>query len=316
LRATLDLVLPIPACLNDTPFRVVDAVKAGMPAEALRGSRFRRLFRGVYVHTDHELDLLTWLRAALLVLPSDAVVSHVTALHLYGLDLGRAWPLHLSTNSSTHTRHKGLCVHRRKGRLAPHELDGIPVTGPERTLVDIATKVGLVELVQSIEWMLHRRLTTVDGLAAYAFARHLDGVRRVRRMLALVREGVESPMETVLRLMIVFARLPEPECNLEIRSGDGRFIARGDLVLTRWKVLVEYDGWHHERDGRQRQRDRERREQLEAEGWRVIVVTSEDMKIKRAVVLRVHAALAQRGYTGRAPVFNIMWTQWFEPQNP
>jgi hypothetical protein len=46
----------------------------------------------VYVLADRELDLLMWLRAALLVLPADATVSHVTAMHLYGLDLGRPWP--------------------------------------------------------------------------------------------------------------------------------------------------------------------------------------------------------------------------------
>ncbi len=258
-----------------------------------------------------ELDLRVWLRAALLVLPPDAVVSHLTAVHLRGLVIGDPWPLHFSTNCSTYTRHKVLRVHRRKGRLSSVELDGIPVTGPDRTLVDIATKVGLVELIQAIEWMLHQRMTTIDGLAAYALARHLDGVRRVRRVLALVRDGVESPMETRLRLMIVLARLPEPACNAQIRSADGRFLARGDLVLSRWKVLVEYDGWQHERDGRQRQRDRERREQLEAEGWRVIVVTYEDMRAKRDVVRRVHAALVQRGYAGPAPVFNVMWIQWF-----
>jgi hypothetical protein len=45
------------------------------------------------------------------------------------------------------------------------------------------------------------------------------------------------------------------------------------------------------------------------------VVTSEDMKAKRDVVHRVHAALQQRGYAGSAPVFSVMWTRWFEPQN-
>ena len=44
----------------------------------------------------------------------------------------------------------------------------------------------------------------------------------------------------------------------------------------------------------------------------VIVVTSADMKDKREVVNRVHAALVLRGYAGPAPAFNIMWTRWFE----
>ncbi|AXT83829.1 hypothetical protein C6I20_00540 [Aeromicrobium sp. A1-2] len=308
---TVDVMYAIPPHLLDGPFRVADAVGSGLPEDVLRGARFTRLLRGVYVRAGHPMNLPTWLRAALLVLPADAVVSHVTAMHLYGLDVGPAWPLHFSTNGSTHTRHQQLRLHRRKGRLTPHDIRGLPVTGPDRTLVDIATKVGLVELIQAIEWMLHQRLTTLDELVSYAHARHLDGVRRVRRLLPLVRVGVESPLETVVRLMIVFARLPEPECNVQIRSTDGRFLARGDLVYLRWKVLVEYDGWQHERDGGQRQHDRERRERLEAEGWRVIVVTAEDLKDKAEVVRRIHAALAQRGYAGSAPVLSIMWTRWF-----
>lgn len=306
----------IPTVLSGAPFTTASARSAGVTDDVLRGQRFRRLFRGVYVLAEMEVEFVTWVRAALLVLPKDAVVSHVSALRLYGFDVGNRWPLHFSTRTSTHTRQRGITTHRRLGNLTPHHVRGLPVTSPDRTLIDIATKVRFVELVQAIEWMIHAKLTSLDMVASRAESWHLDGVRRVRRVLAWVREGAESPMETVLRLMIVFARLPEPLCNVDIRDSSGRFLARGDLVYVQFLVVVEYDGWQHERDGRQRQRDLVRREALEASGWRVIVVTSEDLKSKTTVVRRVHDALIARGYDGRPPQFNAMWQSWFgRPQD-
>jgi hypothetical protein len=151
-------------------------------------------------------------------------------------------------------------------------------------------------------------------LTAYATARHLHGVKRARRLLRHVRERVESPAETLVRLLLVWSYLPAPECNVDIVDAEGRFVARGDLVLHRWRVVVEYDGWYHERDGQQRQRDVLRRERLEALGWRVIVVTAEDLKRPESIPWRVHTALTQAGYRGGPPRTSIMWRTWFGHQ--
>lgn len=300
-----------PPSLADRAFTTAEANAAGISRDVLRGPRFRRLFRGTYIRHDLNLTTTVWLRAARLVLPSDAVISHLTALALYGFDIGVGWPLHFSTATSTHTRQQGITVHRRKGHFHPHRVRGFPVTSPERTIVDIATMVSLVELIQAADSLIHSGHTTAQVLADRAAEWHLNGVQRVRRAVRLVRHGAESPMETLLRLMIVFARLPEPACNVVIRSASGRFLARGDLVYAEFLVLVEYDGWQHERDAKQRQHDRERRELLEGTGWRVIIVTSEDLRDKREVVRRIHTALKARGYEGPAPLFNVMWDRLF-----
>ncbi|MBF6842431.1 DUF559 domain-containing protein, partial [Acinetobacter baumannii] len=118
-------------------------------------------------------------------------------------------------------------------------------------------------------------------------------------------------METLLRLMLVFARLPEPKLNVDIVDGWGRHVARVDLLLRRWKVVVEYDGRHHETDPAQWKRDRERREALEALGYRVIVVAASDLAAPASVPWRVHAALVQRGYAGPSPVTSTQWLRWF-----
>lgn len=297
------------------PFTRRQALAAGFTDAQLRGEMFLQLFHGVYIWSGVTMTPVLWIRAALLASPSDAVVSHLTALRLYGLDIRRLFPLHISTRTRTHVRRAKIRPHQRKAPIATTRRHGIPVTAPLRTIVDLATKVNSVELIQAAEHMIHHGHVTMDSLGAYVMKHHLDGVRRVRRVLGWIRDDVESPRETILRLMIVFARLPEPRCNLVIRDDGGKFLARGDLVYAEIRLLVEYDGWHHERSAQQRQSDLARRERLEAAGWRVIVVTSHDMLDPRTVVRRVHAALVERGYTGPDPTFSIVWSRWFPTQD-
>lgn len=303
--------LAVPAVLRDCPFTLAFALSHGVPRSVLRGKRFRRLFRNVYVCADLPLTLVIWLQAALLVLPKDAVVSHVSALWLYGIEIGKPSPFEFSTNLPLVTKLANVRLHRRQARIAVCIRDQLPVTRPERTIVDCANRLTFVQFVQAADWMLANGATALGDLMEYANSRHLSGVVRSRRLLLYVRDGVESPMESLVRLLIVFARLPEPECNPDIVDEQGNFLARGGMVYFRYKVLVEYDGWQHERDGRQRQRDRERREVLEANGWRVIVITSEDLKRKQLIPWRVYEALKDRGYEGCPPKMNVMWSTWF-----
>lgn len=290
---------------------------AGLDRQILCGRRFRRLFRGVYVTADTDVTLPMLIRAAMLTLPGDAVVSHTTAMALYGFDHRKfARVLEFSTNTSAITTHDSIVLHRHRATLRPRQYAGLPVSGADRTFVDCATQLTFVQLVQFGDWLIHRNLTTLEVLTDYVYTRHFDGVRRARRCVAFVRERVESPMETWVRLMIVFARLPEPATNLELFDHRGRFVARLDMAYPRWRVAVEYDGIHHERDARQRQRDRERREAIESLGWRVIVVTGRDLLSPQSTPWRVFHALAAHGYSGHEPVVNATWRQWFSPANP
>lgn len=301
----------IPAPLLFEPFTIQQAAALGVDRKVLRGSRFHRLFRGVYVAADVEMTEWRWLVAALLALPKDAVVSHLSAARLWGFEPRGRDDLEFSTNTTSVTELRGLRLHRRQGRLTPYDIHGLPVTGPDRTFVDCGVVLGLVQLVQLAELLLHTGATTYDVLLCYCHDRHLHGVRRARRAMTMVMKGVESPMETLVRLMLVFARLPCPEPNRWIIDDSGRAVARVDLLYSRYRVVVEYDGWHHERDARQRQRDIERREVLEGLGYRVIVVTAADLRTPQSVPWRVHAALRERGYDGARPVTSVVWRQWF-----
>jgi very-short-patch-repair endonuclease len=169
------------------------------------------------------------------------------------------------------------------------------VLGPDRTFVDAAMMLRDRDLLRVGDWLVARGLTDVATLRGFVAKSHLDGVQRARRVALMVRSGSASPRETDVRWEILRAGLPEPELNVDIYDEQGEFIARGDLVYREWKVIVEYDGWQHERDAWQRQYDHLRRERLEGEGWRVIVVTAADFRHPAVITQRIARALRRAG---------------------
>jgi len=301
----------LPAELAAGPFSRRRALALGVTDSQLRGRRFRPLFRGVYMVREQALSFLVWVRAALVAAPADAVVSHHTAMAVWGLGLPGRHAIHVSTNQPLRRRVPGIVCHRRKHQIGSREIHGIKVTGPERTIVDLATRLPWHWYVVVAEWFVGRQLTTVVRLEEYLREHHLDGVQRGRRLLHWVRERVESPMETLVRLMILTARLPEPSCNVEIVDGEGRFVARVDLAYPAWRVAIEYDGRWHERTDAQRRRDRDRREALERLGWTMIVVYDRDLDHPQTIPRRVFSALRDQGYVGQPPVMSMMWDGWF-----
>lgn len=246
---------------------------------------------GVYRTAETEPTFRLQVQAARLVLPAGAVASHTTALRLQDLDVAAALPLHFSAVCHPEIDRDGIVLHRRLAELNPIDLDGIPALGPRRTFVDVATMLSSSRLLAVGDWLVSKHKVRLADLRAYVLESHLDGVRHARRIAPLVRENVASVFESYVRWELHAAGLPEPEVNAEIHDDHGAWLARGDLVYRRWKVVVEYDGWQHERDAAQRQWDHLRREQLEAAGWRVIVITAEDMKRPKTIAARVRQAL-------------------------
>ena len=108
-----------------------------------------------------------------------------------------------------------------------------------------------------------------------------------------VRPRTDSIRETVLRLLIVDAGLPEPEVNLEIRNRAGAIIAHGDLVWRSSKVIVEYDGDQHRTDRWQFSVDVDRIGRLQQLGWLVIRVDARLLARPDQLIERIRAALTR-----------------------
>jgi very-short-patch-repair endonuclease len=241
---------------------------------------------------------LTRVRAALLTHPPAAVASHGSAARVLGAPVP-AEPLEHVTVSHEDQRRRRLGVRCHLAELDRHEVqvvEGIRITAPHRLFLDLASCLGLIDLVVLGDWLVSRGLVTTDSLAAYCSRASTRGAARARRAAAYVRDRVDSPMETRLRLLLVLAGLPEPEVNRELRDERGRLLLRLDLSWRELKVAVEYDGRHHLTSTPQWERDVERRNDLTASGWLLITVTAAGIyRSPEDTVRRVHEALLSRG---------------------
>ncbi|MEH3033306.1 MAG: DUF559 domain-containing protein [Aeromicrobium erythreum] len=288
-------MLDVPDELVGVAFTVAQAEAAGVTRKMLQSRRFVGYGGGLYraATTPHSLPLVV--RGRLQQLGPAAAASHLTAVALAGLQVGPPRILHFATNRPHQRRRRNVVVHRHRGLLRPLLRDGIAVLDPYRTFVDCGAVVNDRNLLRIGDFLVAQGLVDREELRVYVQQSHLDGVRRARRVAEMVAAGVASVRESDVRWWLLTAGLPVPEVNADILDDHGRWLARGDLVYRRWKVLVEYDGWQHERDARQRQWDHLRREQLEAAGWRVVVVTSADTAQPSRIVQRVRQALRSRG---------------------
>jgi hypothetical protein len=67
------------------PVTRADALAAGVSPSMIKGSRFRRIYRGVYISSAVSPDALHRVAGALLLHPPSAFASHLSAARVYGL---------------------------------------------------------------------------------------------------------------------------------------------------------------------------------------------------------------------------------------
>jgi hypothetical protein len=273
----------------------------------LRGPRFRRLHHGVYAPAASVTTLVGLVAAALVVLPEDAVVTGVTALHLYGIEVGNPLPVQAVTATTAQTRRAGIRLIRAQ-RL-PARRSGI--AHPVAAWLSACSEIDLLDAVAAGDWLVHRRLATVEVLVQSADAITGRGCRLARRAARLSAAGVESPRESKLRLALVLAGLPAPRCNVTL-GNDTFAIGRVDMLCDEFKVIIEYDGDQHRLDRSQWNLDLDRNDAFADLGYVTIRVTAARMRRPREVVRRVYAKLVERGYRGPEPVFNEEWRALFE----
>ena len=281
------------------PFPRAAALAAGVSAKTLRGPHFRSILRGVFVdasvpHWDEER-----IDAALLLYDDSAFASHASAARLLGLPIPTTPDEHVSVLDACHRRRReGVACH-----LARHD-DVVRVRGRRcssalAAFAELASSLDLVDLVVVGDHLVRRRMVTLGELRDRVAAMPGRAGRHARRAASYVRAGVDSPMETRLRMLLVLAGIPEPAVNHTIRDVDGEPIRRFDLSWPGVRVIVEYDGRHHVDRQETWERDLDRREWIDDGGWRLLVVTSRGVYGEpRRTVERVFAVLRARRLPG------------------
>ena len=297
----------LPPSLWPGPFTVATALDAGVSAKALRGRRFTAPHRGVRQVAGAPTDLRAAIDAARLILPPDALVTGVSGLQVFGVDVGSTRPLRFVTAHPHQIRRPGIVVTRVAS--LPERWNDLVVL-PEHCWMVAARELDLVQLVTAGDWLLQLRFTYRQGLADYLHGRRDHGVGPARKALPLLRDRVRSPRESWLRLCLVLAGLPEPEVNPTVRVAGRR--GEVDLVYHQFRILIEYDGDQHRIDREQWNIDIERHELFTGGGWTILRVTAERARRPRWIVERVHALLCAAGYAGPAPTFSARWRALFD----
>lgn len=286
---------------RDSPFLRQEALCAGLHRYEIDGPGFQRLFGSVRVAAHLDLDARTRAHAALLVVPG-AAVSHHTAAAIYRAVVPESDAIHVTvTTARGRRRRAGIRCHV-SNVVTTRDVGGLALTSPERTFVDMAAELGLVDLVVLGDSLVRRQLTTPALLIKAAGAVGGRHAASARAGAALVREGAESPMETRLRLLLVLAGFPEPRIQVSMQGDSGRPRYRFDLCYPELRVAIEYDGRQHAENPQQWSYDIARREWLDGQGWRLIVIRSVDVFGNPwATVLRIANILAHQGYERSLP---------------
>jgi predicted transcriptional regulator of viral defense system len=228
------------------------------------------------------------------------VVSHESAAQLHEMPRLRRGLLVVSVPVRRSNRYPGVDV-RQKTDLSPEQVtyvQGLPVTTPARTLIDMAAHLGTRRLSKLVDSAVAQGLTTYEALLAlleHLARRGKPGIRTLRMVMADRGGGRDhdvSELEDRLLTIIVDASMPLPTREFEaawLTPTNGRV----DLAYKERRLVVECDSrrWHMLADAFLSDRERDNRAQLA--GWRVLRFTWWDIEERpEYVVSMIREALS------------------------
>lgn len=301
---------PLPDGLGAV-FSTAAAKAAGVAPGRLRGRDLTRPFRGANV-----IGRATTVReratACAARMTGQWAFCGVTAAVLHGIPLppGFASPYRALDvaviEPRTPPRAEGIVGHKYSlGSVGVTYLAGLPVSRAVDAWCQLAAVLSREDLVAAGDFLLsgdpregrfrHPRCTIEQLRTAAAGYAGKRGAKSLRWAVKRVRPGVDSRPESLLRLLLVEAGVPEPIVQHATPVGDGSLVLHPDLALPEWGVLFEYQGDGH-RDRERFLGDIDRNELFKAAGWDVIEVTSKDLFDDREAFLsRVFAVLRRHG---------------------
>jgi len=272
------------------PFIGSEAVAQGMPWGELQ-RRHNRIFRDVYVAAEADVTAVVRARAAWLWSRRRGVVAGFAAASLHGSNwVDRT----LDVDIYHDNRHRLPGLNPRAEQLSSEDIcmvDGVPLTTPARTAVDLGCWYPLMKGLAGIDALARAtELKIADIELVLARQGRRRGIVGARRAIGLADPGAQSPKESWLRAVLIEAGLPRPQTQIPVRDENGTPIAYLDMGWEYAMVAAEYDGDHHRTRRSQYSYDIRRLEMLQRRGWTIIRVTVEHSASD--VVRRVRDALS------------------------
>lgn len=259
-----------------------EAIALGVPSSTLdrmvESGVLDRVRRGVYALPGVDDAHLTMLHVACRKL--GAVASHMSAAAIHRLDA----PHYVKPTVSVPRRRTkdllGVTVHQLTDLTDDHieVIRGLPVTTPERTVIDLAAVISEKRLEALVDNGLAGRrldLSRLSDLHAELGRRGKPGTVRMRTILSPRSPGYRAPdseLERRLLDLIRDADLPEPDRQFRpewLRPSNGRV----DLAYPERRLAIEGDSrrWHTLVNSFEIDRLRDNAAQLA--GWRILRFT-------------------------------------------
>jgi hypothetical protein len=271
-----------------------------------RGARRRqiasdglRVSRGLYLSAAVAPTLTERCRAWSRLLPPGTAFGLGTAAELYGLPTHHPPDVHVVLRAQgVLPQRRGLRVHvRQLEEPDVVQLDGLLVTSPAQTYLDLAGMVSPAELVVVGDALLRDGHLTLEELACrLARADRVRGVVRARACAPRLSSLAMSRPESLMRYWLTTSDLPDPEIQVPVHDRWGREVAHADLGYSRWRVALEYEGRRHaERD--QFGRDIDRYSLMAADGWLTLRFAARHINGPLVLLDRTRGALLSRGWS-------------------
>jgi very-short-patch-repair endonuclease len=275
-------------------FTRAQAREAGLTLGAIEG----RVRWGQWVSVDHGVYRVaetptSWSQRLLAAcLAGSAVASHRSAAALWGFpDCNER---EVEVTSVRHRRRKNSeVIWHESVRLGAREvtaIDGIPVTTPSRTIIDLGAVLGEGEVVRALDDAVRRKLTSVAALERdlERWGNRRRGSGKVRRAAARRRSGPvpESPLESEFEELVHRSGLPTPTRQWTVRDRDGDFVARVDFAYPAARLAIEIQSLRFHAGPDEWRAWMERDSALVALHWRVLHVTARDIRARPDHLLR------------------------------
>lgn len=280
----------LPDPIRDRPFSTAEALRLGVAPSRLRAADLRHPFRGV-LSSGPMTTVLERATALSTILPESAVFSHATAVAVHGAPLPVAvefGPLHVTIRRpSRASRRAGVIWHETSAAIVATQVEGLSVAAPSVAFCQLGSLLTLGNLVAVGDFLVTgdepvSRMPPLCGIdelkAAVTRLGPTRGVRRLRRAVELVRWGPLSRPESLMRMSLVLAGLPEPAINYWVHSPKTGRWTMVDLAYPELRLAFEYEGDYHRTSREKFQDDILRRERLADLGWTVIRVTAHDLR--------------------------------------
>jgi hypothetical protein len=303
---------PLPEHLTAGSFSLRMSDQAGVSRTRTAAQDLATVSRGIRIPLASGARGAAALRAYT-ELDGSSALTHLSAARVWRAALvwrlEEDWRVHVSRRPGFSTpRRRNVVGHLMTflpGEVVEH--DGVRLTSPARTWLDLASMAGVDALVIAGDSLVcshgpefpapREPLCTVADLRAM-IANHpgARGVRAARAALELVREGADSQPENMMRLALIRAGLPEPELNYVLWGVHGAPVLWPDAAYVHWRISIQYDGAGHGGSG-QYLRDIRRESVTREYGWLEVRVSKDELTGERpAVVRKVRAALESRGW--------------------